>query len=104
MERIKRGGYGLIFKMGLFDRVILKCPNCKGFIEFQSKGGKCILNNYTLKNVPWDVILSIDKKIVKCPTCSKNVKLEITNLPKKPNIKLKLTKIEAHYSGETTID
>jgi len=90
--------------MGMFDRIILKCPNCNGFIEFQSKGGECILNEYTLKNVPWNVILSINKELVKCPKCSKNIKLEITNLPKKPIIKLELTKKKAFYSGELTIE
>ena len=90
--------------MGMFDRVFLKCPNCKETLEFQSKGGECILNQYTEKNVSWDVALSINGEIVKCPKCSKNIKLKIENLPLKPRLKSRVTKEKAHYSGEITLD
>ena len=90
--------------MGMFDRVFLKCPNCKEILEFQSKGGECVLEKYKENDVPWEVALPINGEIVKCPKCLKNVKLKITNLPKKPKIKLSITKEKAFYSGEVNLD
>ena len=90
--------------MGMFDRILLKCSNCEETLEFQSKGGECILKKYNGKNVPWDVALSVNEKIVKCPKCSKNIKLKISNLPLKPKIKLYITKEKASYTGEVTLD
>ncbi len=76
----------------MFDKLLLKCPNCMKAIEFQSKGGKCILDSYSEKNVPWNFLLSINGEIVKCSKCLKNVGLKIVNLPLKPEIKLHITK------------
>lgn len=76
--------------MGLFDTIILKCPNCKGILEFQSKGGECILKEYNEKNVSWNVMLAVNGKVIKCENCLKNIKLIIKNLPKKPQIRLQV--------------
>jgi len=90
--------------MGMFDRIFVKCPNCKEILEFQSKGGECMLDKFTEKNVPWNVILPVDGEVVKCPKCSKNIKLKIENLPRRPKIKLHVTKEKESYSGEITLD
>ncbi len=86
--------------MGMFDRVIIKCPNCNEDLEFQSKAGECFLNDYNLKNIPWNISLDLNKKIILCPKCSKNIIFELINLPSKPKIKLKVTKNKSLYSGE----
>ena len=78
--------------MGLFDIIFVKCPNCRETLEFQSKGGDCSLTRYTEKNVPWDVILSINGEITKCQKCFKNIELKVENLPTKPKIKLQVIK------------
>jgi phage FluMu protein Com len=90
--------------MGMFDRILLECPNCKETLEFQSKGGECLLIEYNKGNIPWEVSLPINGEIVKCPKCSKNIKLIIENLPSKPEIKLQITKEEASYSGEVILE
>ncbi len=42
--------------MGMFDSVFVTCPDCGSEIEFQSKGGECLLREYTdLCNIPIDV-------------------------------------------------
>ncbi len=42
--------------MGMFDSVYVRCPKCGQNVEFQSKGGECILAAYTdLNNIPVDV-------------------------------------------------
>jgi len=35
--------------MGLFDIIFVKCPSCEEILEFQSKGGECVLEKYTKK-------------------------------------------------------
>ena len=86
----------------MFDKIFLKCPNCKGTLEFQSKGGECMLDEYEEGNVSWDVILPVNGEIVRCLKCLKNIRLKIVNLPPKPKIKLEVTKRKASYSGETS--
>ena len=51
--------------MGMFDKILVKCPNCEEVLEFQSKGGECALDKFTEKNVPWDVILLVNGRVVK---------------------------------------
>lgn len=47
--------------MGMFDSVQVPCPKCKRIEEFQSKSGDCILEVYTLENVPANVVLGINR-------------------------------------------
>ena len=46
------------------------------------------------------ISLDLNKKIILCPKCSKNIIFELINLPSKPKIKLKVTKNKSLYSGE----
>ncbi|WP_156829747.1 hypothetical protein [Methylovulum miyakonense] len=47
--------------MGMFDSVYVPCPKCGELNEFQSKGGDCLLNEYTLENAPANVLLDINR-------------------------------------------
>ena len=47
--------------MGMFDSVIVRCPNCNTEQVVQSKGGDCILAEYTLENAPLDVLTDINR-------------------------------------------
>lgn len=38
--------------MGMFDSVWAECPKCHRQVEFQSKAGNCLLEDYTLDKVP----------------------------------------------------
>jgi len=71
--------------MGLFDTVYADCPNCgeeKG-LEFQSKGGDCMLANYMLENAPLDVLSDVNRHSPShCRNCKAayTVKYDIMNL------------------------
>ena len=57
--------------MGMYDSVWVKCPKCKTENEFQTKSGKCLLDNYTLENCPGDVLEDINRHsphLCKCGT------------------------------------
>ena len=38
--------------MGMFDRVMVRCPRCGEDVEFQSKAGECYMNRYTPTDAP----------------------------------------------------
>lgn len=46
--------------MGMFDSLIVCCPICGENVEFQSKGGECILAQYNIVNVPPEVLWDTD--------------------------------------------
>ena len=45
--------------MGMFDSVIVQCPNCGKGMEFQSKAGDCDLISYTLESAPSEILMDI---------------------------------------------
>ena len=67
--------------MGMFDTVMVPCPVCGTTAPFQSKGGDCLLTEYTLENAPADVLSDVNRHApalcMKCATQFK-VKLQIS--------------------------
>ena len=47
--------------MGLYDTVMVTCPQCATVTDFQSKSGSCKLKTYTLDEAPDDVLLDINR-------------------------------------------
>ena len=47
--------------MGCYDTVLVSCPRCGEVGYFQSKGGPCILADYTLENAPQDVLSDVNR-------------------------------------------
>lgn len=47
--------------MGMYDSVMVNCPQCGKEHEFQSKSGDCLLEVYTLKNCPDDVMAGVNR-------------------------------------------
>ena len=47
--------------MGMFDSVMVPCPECGTKNEFQSKGGDCTLASYELNEAPADVLSDINR-------------------------------------------
>lgn len=47
--------------MGLFDSIIVKCPECNKVIDFQSKGGECCMLDYSLEEAPEDVLSNANR-------------------------------------------
>ena len=47
--------------MGLYDTILVECPNCGTEHEFQSKSGKCMMRTYTLHDCPKDVMFNANR-------------------------------------------
>lgn len=47
--------------MGLFDSVLVPCPECGTKTEAQSKSGDCLLGWYELEDAPADVLLDVNR-------------------------------------------
>lgn len=48
-------------KMGCYDTVIAKCPDCGEEIQAQSKSGECTLGSYPTSRVPRTVALDVNR-------------------------------------------
>jgi len=56
--------------MGLYDTVWLKCPKCNERNAFQSKGGECMLNSFDESNVPFNVLMNVNRHSpIECAKC-----------------------------------
>lgn len=56
--------------MGMFDTVLVDCPECGKEYGFQSKSGECLMRTYTLSNCPADVMMNVNRHApVKCGKC-----------------------------------
>ena len=55
--------------MGMFDTVHVPCPGCEKGLGFQSKGGPCILRDYTLFDAPPEVLVDVAGDAETCPNC-----------------------------------
>jgi len=76
--------------MGLFDTVWLQCPKCNTKNPFQSKGGECLLSSYDKTNVPFNVLMNIDRHgPTQCSHCETWFKPEVTLKLHATPIKLK---------------
>ena len=89
--------------MGLFDSLIIKCPECKKELEFQSKSGPCGLYNFTKDDLPPEVGVDMADNIVKCQFCGNNFRLDC-GLPKVCKVKLIKTKEKEGYPGNYNPD
>ena len=61
--------------MGMYDSVMVICPECGTGNEFQSKSGECLLDVYTLEDCPDDVLVNINRHSPH--KCSCGVLLEV---------------------------
>jgi len=65
--------------MGCYDTVLVPCPDCGEEADFQSKSGDCILNTYTLKSAPADVLVDVNRHApVECFFCSLHFSVQLT--------------------------
>lgn len=56
--------------MGVYDTVEVPCPKCGKIEYFQSKSGERLMENYTLQNVPDDVLIDINRHApYRCKNC-----------------------------------
>ncbi len=54
--------------MGMFDRVLVTCPDCSEEIEFQSKAGHCNLDRFYVPKgtVPMIIALALEGQTEEC--------------------------------------
>jgi RNase P subunit RPR2 len=65
--------------MGMYDSIIVTCPNCGQEHEFQSKSGDCLLSVYNLDNCPNNVLSNVNRHSpVKCD-CGVFLEIDIEN-------------------------
>ena len=62
--------------MGMFDSLIVRCPECGKNIEFQSKEGDCLLAEYRLDNCPTSILNSLANTSETCE-CGKEITLRV---------------------------
>ena len=67
--------------MGMYDTVLVQCPQCSTTAEFQSKGGECDLNIYYLFETPPSVLSDVHRHgPTKCIKCDTIFHVDIKNL------------------------
>lgn len=52
--------------MGVYDSVVLVCPDCGEHHRVQTKAGKCRLETYTIDDAPFDVLAGVENTPVTC--------------------------------------
>lgn len=62
--------------MGMYDELWISCPKCGRMVDFQSKGGECSLNQYTVFDVPSDVAGHINGESQWCE-CGAELTLQV---------------------------
>lgn len=68
--------------MGVFDSIQFGCPYCNETVTVQSKGGMCIMANYTFEQLKRDkrygILMDLDGRDVTCPNCNEILKIQVT--------------------------
>jgi len=55
--------------MGMFDTLVIDCPECYEQVEIQSKAGRCCMDTYNIYTVPDEILLSLRDKHIVCEKC-----------------------------------
>jgi hypothetical protein len=64
--------------VGMYDTVMVPCPQCGALSEFQSKSGNCKLDEYTLDEAPDVVLLDVNRHAPHtCAKCGVRFGVEI---------------------------
>lgn len=67
--------------MGMYDTVLVPCPNCGHKNEIQSKGGDCFLNEYELHDAPTDVLSDINRHAPhECEKCESGFSIHLKTI------------------------
>ena len=59
--------------MGLFNEILVPCPNCKEPVVFQTKSGSCELLTYPISRVPAEELYGILGDTEFCSNCHRVV-------------------------------
>lgn len=67
--------------MGLYDTVIVPCPQCGHEEYFQSKGGYCFLAEYDLSDCPNNVLSDVNRHSpYECKKCGTLFQVDIPTI------------------------
>jgi len=64
--------------MGSFDVLVINCPNCGARLEYQSKGGSCDFREYSLVDIPLDVLSDVNRHLTPCSGCGNTYRIEVS--------------------------
>ena len=68
--------------MGMYDTVMVPCPQCGTPSEIQSKSGRCKLETYTLDEAPNDVLFDVNRHAPNtCVKCGVRFGVDDRGLP-----------------------
>ena len=68
--------------MGMFDVVLVPCPECGKKHEAQSKGGECCLGVYNLSDAPQEVLQDVNRHApFQCDGCGNYFIVKICGNP-----------------------
>jgi len=63
--------------MGMFDEILIPCPDCNGLIYKQSKSGQCVLGTYHFSNAPKDALAGLLKEDeITCEHCEAEITID----------------------------
>lgn len=68
--------------MSCFDRVWVRCPHCSHDVEFQSKAGRCAMDEYYWPEganlIPPAIAGDLDGAVQRCVACDRGVRIMST--------------------------
>lgn len=59
--------------MGVYNTILVECPECGEILEFQTKSGSCALRHYHISKVPEEDIKGILGDSICCYKCETKV-------------------------------
>jgi len=68
--------------MGMFDYLIIICPECGNEIEDQTKVGDCLLRRIYLNNAPLRIQMHYEGETWDCDKCGHLIEFKKTGTPK----------------------
>lgn len=64
--------------MGMYDTLHVVCPHCHTMTAVQSKGGDCLLKNYSIDNCPAKILTDIaGTGALYCDECSRKYRIRV---------------------------
>ena len=63
--------------MGMFNTILVPCPNCGEEIEFQTKSGTRMLERYNISRVPEEEVRGILGRTTECIECGYTIEIEV---------------------------
>ena len=66
-------------KKGVFNKIMVPCPECGNKVEFRSKSGSCRLDTYYIESVPTLELVGILGDTKECIYCGEYIEIHDEN-------------------------